>query len=44
LRELAESLNKEIERPRSYSLPGLAMNQETEEYQFIYDRDFGAEI
>jgi hypothetical protein len=44
LRKLASDLNNEIERPRSYSLPNLALNQETEEYQFLYDRDFGAEI
>lgn len=44
LKELAAQLNNEIERPRSYSLPNLAINQDNEEYQFLYDRDFGAEI
>jgi serine/threonine protein kinase len=32
LKQLAAELNNEIERPRSYSLPNLALNQDTEAY------------
>lgn len=34
----------DIERPRSYSLPGLALNPDTDEYQYTIDRDFRTEI
>ena len=44
LKQLADEWNNEIERPRSYSLPNMAVNLDTEKYQFLYDRDFGAEI
>ena len=33
-----------LERPRSYSLPNMGFNNESDSYMYAIDRDFRAEI
>lgn len=44
LRNLQAAMESELDRPRAASLPNMGFNTETDEYKYVFERDFGAEI
>ena len=44
LRNLQAAMESELDRPRGASLPNMGFNSDTEEYKYVFERDFGTEI
>jgi hypothetical protein len=44
LRNLQVAMESELDRPRGASLPNMGFNSDTEEYKYVFERDFGTEI
>jgi hypothetical protein len=37
-------MESELDRPRGASLPNMGFNSDSEDYKYVFERDFGTEI